>query len=209
MLRDDLISIGDQLFQRGLQTTRSGNISVRDGDSFVITKTGTNLGRLKYSDLVAVDLSKNAPIPESASCETPVHRAIYNATNAGAIVHAHPPYAIALAQTIKGPGIEPIHNEGLAGLTWIPIIDTSVPGSDIGENPTKIASELTSWCSLIVRGHGAFAIGSSLDDALYRMLLLEEVCKIACILESLGKAKDRAADAQAPIVSRNKARIVA
>ncbi len=188
LLHEELIAVGRELYERGLQTTRSGNISVRDGDLFLITGTGTNLGRLKRSDLVTVDLRDSTPIPADASRETPVHRAVYNATDARAIVHAHPPYAIALAEVAKQQGITPIHNEGVAGLKWVPIIDSSVHGEEGGEDPTAIVAELSRWCSVVVRHHGAFVIGANLDEALYRMLLLEDVCKISCILQSLGVA---------------------
>jgi L-fuculose-phosphate aldolase len=187
ILQQQLISVGKQLYDRGLQTTRSGNISVRNGDVFLITRTGTNLGKLRHTDLITVDVHEAAPIPAGASCETQVHRAIYNAGEARAIVHAHPAYAIALADFAGERGVTPVHNEGLAGLKWIPVVGTSVRGKEGGEDPTGIAAQLKSWPSVIVRGHGAFAVGASLDEALYRMFLLEDVCKIACIVQSLKR----------------------
>ncbi len=184
MYDQELISVGRQLYERGLQSTRSGNISVREGDSFLISKTGTNLGRLTLNDLIRVPLDPAQPIPRSASCESAVHRAIYNASGAGAVVHAHGPYAIALAE-MEESGVKPIHNEAIAGLRWIPIIDTTVAAGEGGEHPEPIAAQMHQWCSLIVRGHGAFVSGSNLDEALYRMLLLEDACKIICILHSM------------------------
>jgi ribulose-5-phosphate 4-epimerase/fuculose-1-phosphate aldolase len=102
-------------------------------------------------------------------------------------VHAHPPYAIALAHTIRSGGITPIHNEALVGLRWIPIIDTSVDGREGGEDPRGIAEQLASWCSLIVRGHGAFSTGASLSEALYKMFLLDDVCRISTIVQSIRR----------------------
>ena len=184
MLEQELISVGRQLYERGLQSTRSGNISVRSGDSLLITRTGTNLGNLTRDDLIPVPLDPVRPIPGAASCEAAVHRAIYNASPANAVVHAHGPYAIALAE-VEESGVKPIHNEALAGLGWIPIIDTTVTAGEGGEHPEPIAEQMHRWCSLIVRGHGSFASGSSLDEALYRMLLLEDACKILCIMHSM------------------------
>jgi len=59
--REQLIAVGKELYNRGLQTTRSGNISVRDGEQFLITKTGANLGQLRESDLVSVDIPPHVP----------------------------------------------------------------------------------------------------------------------------------------------------
>jgi L-fuculose-phosphate aldolase len=176
--RARLIAVGKELYNRGLQTTRSGNISIRDGERFLITQTGANLGHLLESNLIHVDISLHLPISPEASCETALHRAIYNVTEALAIVHAHPIHAIALAQISCENGILPIHNEGVAGLKQIPIVDTTVPGKDTGEEPTAIAAALKQSCAVLVRGHGAFTRGRTLDQALYKMLLLEDTCQI-------------------------------
>lgn len=202
MFEQDLIAVGRQLYERGLQSTRSGNISVRQRDCFIISKTGTNLGRLEPGDLISVPLDPAVPIPHAASCESAVHRAIYNACAAQAIVHAHGPYAIALAE-VEDDGVQPIHNEAIAGLRWIPIVDTTVTSGEGGERPGPIADQMREWCSLIVRGHGAFVTGSSLDEALYRMLLLEEACKIICIRHSMNPAAERYRHA-APIAVSNR-----
>lgn len=183
-LREQLIAVGKELYDRGLQTTRSGNISVRDREQFLVTKTGANLGRLAQSDLICVDITRHAPISREASCESPVHRAIYYTTEARAIVHAHPVHTIALAEILSENGILPVHNEGIVGLKWIPIVDTTVLGLDIGEEPSAIVSALTKSCVVVIRNHGAFAIGGSLDQALYKMLLLEDTCQIKILAHS-------------------------
>jgi L-fuculose-phosphate aldolase len=187
--REQLIAVGKELYLRGLQTTRSGNISVRIGDQFLITKTGSNLGRLSESDLITVEMRHCTTIPAEASCESPVHRAIYNATDARTIVHAHPIHAIVLAQISNGDNIRPIHNEGLVGLKQIPVVGTTVPGEDSGEEPGAIAMALSEWCSVVVRNHGAFTVGNSPDQALYKMLLLEDTCHMVFLVQSVKSAQ--------------------
>jgi len=184
---EQVVGVGKELYRRGLVTTRGGNISVRDGDRFVITRTGSNLGGLTEADLIEVELEEAAAISSDASCESPVHRAIYNRTSEFAIVHAHGTDAIALAELVND-GIRPIHNEGLVGLKWIPVVDTTVPGEESGEEPVAIAASLANWCSVVVRGHGAFATGRSLDEALYRMILLEDTCHINVLVQGQKKA---------------------
>jgi L-fuculose-phosphate aldolase len=184
-LQEELIAVGKELYDRGLQTTRSGNISAREGDRFIITKTGAHLGRLAKSDLISVDISAHTPVSREASCESPVHRAIYNATGALAIVHAHPLYAIAaLAEVSLDDSILPVHNEGLVGLKRVPIVDTTVLGLDIGEKPSAIVPALTQSCAVVVRNHGAFATGESIHQALYKMLLLEDTCTIKLLTQT-------------------------
>ncbi len=202
--REQLITVGKELYNRGLQTTRSGNISVRNGEHFLITKTGTNLGQLLESDLVSVDIQQHVPISADASCESPVHRAIYNATDALAIVHAHPIHAIALAEIANNASLLPVHNEGLAGLKRIPIVDTTVLGQDSGEEPSAIAAALAKYCSVVVRNHGAFTAASSLSQALYKMLLLEDSCRIVFLVQSVKKNQE-----SRPLTSRTTDRTTA
>ena len=183
-LREQLVAAGRELYERGLQTTRSGNISARERDRFLITRTGANLGRLAETDLIPVEVAERARIAAGASCESPVHRAIYNMTEALAIVHAHPIHAIALAEISSDEYILPVHNEGLAGLKRIPIVDTTVLGLDIGEEPRAIVTALKSSCAVVVRNHGAFTIGESIEQAFYKMLLLEDTCHIKVLAQA-------------------------
>jgi len=185
---EELIAAGKELYRRGLVTTRGGNLSVREGDRFLVTRTGSNLGGLSEADLIEVETEETAPISPAASCESPVHRAIYNLTEELAIVHAHGVNAIALAELMNGDSIRPIHNEALVGLKWIPVVQTSVPGEESGEEPEAIAAALTKWCSVVVRGHGAFTVGKSLEQALYKMLLLEDTCHISVLVQDQKRA---------------------
>ncbi len=179
---EQLIAVGKELYARGLVTTRGGNLSVKIGDRFLITRTGKNLGRLSDDDLILVELNDGLAIPVEASCEAQVHRALYNSTAAQAIVHVHGVHAIAAAISSKTDRIRPVHNEAIIGLQSIPIIDTSVPGEESGEDPAAIVAALKKSPSLLIRGHGSFTTGNSLDQALYRTLLLEDCCRIFLLL---------------------------
>ncbi|HWI54246.1 MAG TPA: class II aldolase/adducin family protein, partial [Desulfobacteria bacterium] len=89
--------IGRDLFLQGLNSSHSGNMSIRLGDRLVITRRGSMLGRLKESDLIETGLDKNDSHITLASTEIGVHRSIYKNTSALSIVHAHPVYATALS----------------------------------------------------------------------------------------------------------------
>jgi ribulose-5-phosphate 4-epimerase/fuculose-1-phosphate aldolase len=179
---EQLIAVGKELYARSLVTTRGGNLSVKIGDGFLITRTGKNLGQLSGSDFISVDLDDNTAIPAEASCEAQVHRALYNSTTAQSIVHVHGAHAIAAAISSRTDRIQPVHNEAIIGLHSIPIINTSVPGEESGEDPAAIVEALKRAPALLIRGHGSFATGHSLDQALYRTLLLEDCCRIFLLL---------------------------
>lgn len=83
--------IGKRLFAEHLVGGNFGNISIRKGDEgFFIKRTGVYLD-VGYE--VFVPLTGNAP--ENASTEYRVHREVYKKTGHIAIVHAHPPHAVA------------------------------------------------------------------------------------------------------------------
>ncbi len=179
---EQLIAVGKELYARGLVTTRGGNLSVKIGGGFLITRTGKSLGQLSGTDFISVDLDDNTAIPDEASCEAQVHRALYNSTAAQSIVHVHGVHAIAAAISSRTDRIKPVHNEAIIGLQSIPIVDTSVPGEESGEDPALIVEALKHAPALLIRGHGSFTTGHSPDQALYRTLLLEDCCRIFLLL---------------------------
>jgi L-fuculose-phosphate aldolase len=175
-IREQLSRIGRDLFWMGLQTPFSGNLSAMlDGHrSFVITRRGSSLRMLDPErDFVTVEL--DGPIPEQASSEVAVHRAIYCSTGHRAVVHAHPPYAIALSFGAKV--ISPIHNEAQALLGDIPVTASSTREGE-GEDPAPIVGVLKDRQAVMVRGHGAFCAAADCESAFYYMGLLEAACKI-------------------------------
>ena len=84
--------IGKRLFAEHLVGGNFGNISIKKGnDGFFIKPTGAYLN--VATELVFVPL--DGDVPETASSEYRVHREVYRKTNHTAIVHAHPPFAVA------------------------------------------------------------------------------------------------------------------
>lgn len=70
---------------------------------------------------MAVGLAESCPKGITASIESCVHKVVYQATSAGAIIHTHSPYAVALS--LLGDGfIEPVDGEGLYFLGPMPIV---------------------------------------------------------------------------------------
>ncbi len=182
MILSQFQAVGQDLFTRGLVSSGSGNLSVRFGDRIIITRRGSRLGSLGENDLIETGLTKNDRSTPLASIELPVHRAIYQATPATAIVHAHPPHAIALS--MSETEIMPTDAEGSSLLDRVPVLGWNMevkPGglADI------IAQALTQCRIIMVRGHGSFAIGQLLEEAHNGTTMFEESCRVICLLRSL------------------------
>ena len=98
-IKAEIIKYSKMLNSRKLSALRSGNISVRYNDGFLITPSGKKYSSLKGSDIVFVSLKgnfdKKKGIPSS---EWQFHQDIYkNKKEAKAVVHAHSTNATAVA----------------------------------------------------------------------------------------------------------------
>ena len=182
MIISQFQTVGHDLFAMGLVSSHSGNLSIRLGERIIITRRNSGLGSLEEHDLIETGINKNDRNTPLTSIELAVHRAIYRETPALAIVHAHPPHAVALSLTEKE--IVPSDTEGLSTLGRVPVLGWNMnvkPGglADI------IAQALKQHQIIMVHGHGSFAIGQLLEEAHNYTTTLEESCQVICLLKSL------------------------
>jgi L-fuculose-phosphate aldolase len=168
--------VGRDLFEAGMVSTHGGNISLRLGDRVIIKRRGAQLGRLKPHDLIETGLEKNDSGVVLASTELLAHRAVYLKTPALAIVHCHPRTAIAFS--LSRDEFVPIDNEASYLLKKVPVISEEF-ASGTPEMANSLAEALQSYKIVLLRGHGSFAIGQTLDEALHWSSTLEEACQIA------------------------------
>ncbi len=182
MIPDQFQEVGRDLFSRGLVSSQSGNLSIRLGDSIIITRRGSMLNSLGEQDLIRIGIARNSRLTPLASTELPVHRAIYKDTGAQAIVHAHPPYAVALSLLEHEIAPSP---EWLEMMGHVPVIGWGVEVKP-GGLAIQIAEALSSHRIVVVRGHGSFAIGQNLKEAFNLTTALEESCQVNWLSRSLG-----------------------
>ncbi len=189
MILSQFQTVGHDLFTRGLISSHSGNLSIRLGDRLIITRRGCRLGCLQEHDLIETGISKNDRSTPLASTELAVHRAIYQQTSASAIVHAHPPHAVALSLTETE--IIPSDAEGLAVAGRVPVVGWHMEVK-LGGQADTIAQALNHHRIVMVHGHGSFAMGQLLEEAHDSTTMLEESCRVICLLKSLQKVSSPA-----------------
>lgn len=170
--------VGKELASRGLVSSHGGNISVRLGERLLITRHGSMLGSLGQGDLVEMALEGQEGIA-LASLDLEIHRAIYRITAAQAILHAHPPYSLALS--LIQEEIEPQDVEGAYLLGKVPVVGAG-PGSTTARGEPLVAQAIKGSPIVVVRGHGSFAIGQRLEDALHWTTALELSCQVLHLL---------------------------
>lgn len=181
-----IIEIGECLYRKGFCDGRAGNISQRIEDGCLVTCSGTDLGKLKNDDIVYVPFDKlnSTRYYHKPSSEAFMHIALYHRRpDVNAIVHAHPHYSTAfgIARVSLNPPIMP---EVYLQLGDIPIVEYAMPSTL--ELAHKIAGEASNTNGLIMANHGAVTLGPSLEEAYYRMELLESYAKIVFLAKQLG-----------------------
>jgi len=168
--------IGRRLFAEHLVGGNFGNISVRKEDEgFFVTLTGECLDVLSEPLFVPLD----GPVPEHASSEFRVHREIYRNTPYRAVVHAHPPAAIAASLVMER--IVPEDSEGAMFCPVIPVVPGAPGSQEIADN---VVRALAGSQLVVVRGHGTFAAGRTLDEAYVYTSLAEHSCRVLALKRS-------------------------
>ncbi|GAB4495302.1 MAG: fuculose-1-phosphate aldolase [Anaerolineales bacterium] len=180
MFRD----IGRDLFVSNLISSHGGNLSIRLGDRVIIKRRGAMLGNLKPHDLIETGLEKNDSGVALASTELLVHRTIYLSTPALAICHCHPRTAIAFS--LSRDELVPIDNEASYLLKRVPVI-TEEFASGTPQMAHKVAEALKNYKIIMLRGHGSFATGQTLDEAFHWSSTLEESCQIELAVKLINE----------------------
>ena len=174
--------VGHDLFTQGLVSCQSGNLSVRIGEQLVITHRGSTLGSIAQADLVETGIERNDRATPLASTELAVHRSIYRKTPALAVVHAHPPYSVALSFVEEE--IVPVDLEGQSLLSRVPVL-----GKGMALKPADLADEIAEGLLrhkvVLVHSHGSFAASQLLEEAYYYTSLLEQSCRLIYLLKML------------------------
>lgn len=176
--------IGRDIFLAGLISSHGGNLSVREADRITITRRGSMLGSLAHSDLVATSIEA-CEADADCSRELVVHRAIYQACDATAIAHAHSIHTV--YRSLVCDSIEPIDSESKYVLG--PSVPVLSPAETIGsaEAASMLAETFADGAKVaVLRSHGPFAVGATLEEAFYHLTCLEASCRILDLRDTVG-----------------------
>ena len=174
-LKSEIIKFSKMLNSKKLSALRSGNISIRYKDGFLITPSGKKYSSLKNKDIIFVtlkgeyDKGKGKP-----SSEWKFHQDIYlNKEEANAIVHAHSTCATAVSTHNKS--IPAFHYMvGVAGGNDIKCAKYATFGTrNLSKN---ILSALKNRSACLISNHGQIAFGKNLDNAFELAQEVENIC---------------------------------
>lgn len=116
-----------------------------------------------------------------------MHLAAYRERpDVGAVIHAHPPYSIALT-VADIPLRADVLPEVLATLGSVPTTDFAMPASD--ENADAIRGLIRDHDALLLRQHGVLTVGADLEQALMHMERVEHAAMVIALATLLGKVQ--------------------
>ena len=189
--QEDIIRAGRRMDQRGWVPATAGNISVRiDGPRIAITRSGGHKGFLDADSVIEVDLNGKVITPGAKpSAETLLHCQIYSAfPGTGAVLHGHSVANTVLSLewpsselSFTGYEVQKIfegqttHEATLS----LPLFDND---QDMQRLAATVAPHLPAMTmGYLIRGHGVYVWGPTMDIALARLEGLEFL--LACALE--------------------------
>lgn len=189
-VREKIVSVGERLYARNMLAAADGNISFRmSNERILITPSGVSKAFISPEQIAVIDLE--GKIREGKpSAERDMHLEIYRqCPQARAVVHAHPPHAI--AWSLARPELPELPCDSLGevilGAGQIPMVPYARPTTmNMGES---LRPYLPKSRALILGRHGAVCWGESLDEALNGMERVEHSSQILWLAEQLGGAK--------------------
>jgi L-fuculose-phosphate aldolase len=163
-LREQIIATALEMNARGLNRGKSGNVSARIDDGFLVTPTGLAYESMQPVDIVAMTQDGTARGLRLPSSEWRFHRDIYAARReVSAIVHAHSPFATSIACLSRD--IPPFHYMiAVAGGKDIRCAAYATFGTQQLSDHALRALEGRKAC--LLANHGMIAVGASLTAAL-------------------------------------------
>ena len=194
-LASQIVNICERLHRRNMLAAADGNISYRvNDDRILITPSGIAKAFMSPEQMAVINL-KGEILSGKPSTERLMHLEIYrNIPRARAIVHAHPPTAI--AWSIAQPNLEKLPSACLSEVILaagdIPFVPYARPGTqDMGN---VLRPYLPQHQAMILRNHGALAWGEDLEEAYRGMERIEHSAQILAQAKALGGLHDLPGD---------------
>jgi len=185
LLRTAIAETSRLIHAAGWAANHDGNVTARDGNRFVATPTATSKRLIHDKDLIEVDTKGSVIGRGKVFGEIGLHLVVYERRpDVGAVIHAHPPFATAIASSRGNPIETPFIAEAVVSLgPRIPKLAYAQPG-------TAAKEALAPWCELVdvvlLGNHGVIAWGKDCETAFLRMELVEHLAKIAVHAAAVG-----------------------
>ena len=183
----EIVSVCNEIYDKGLVSGKAGNVSARFGDVVAITPTLKSLSRLDEEDIVLVNMDGEVLTKGKPSSEVNMHLEIYkNRSDVTAIVHTHSPYATGFAFSDKK--LRRLEGFGEIKNPYMPFIEYEKPGSN--ELAKSAVEGLGEEDVLILKNHGVICVGDNLKETMLLAVFVEESAKTQFVTYMLNSVED-------------------
>lgn len=178
-----LVATARRTVADGLVVGTSGNVSVRVGDTVLVTPSGVPYDRLAPDDVTGVGLDGRQVLGTLVpTSELPMHLAVYRARpDARAVVHTHAVHATAVSVLV--PELPPVHYMAAALGGPVRVAPYAAYGTDALAR--HMLDALADRTGCLLQNHGTITYGTSLDQAYDRTAQLEWMCRLWLTASSL------------------------
>lgn len=190
--KKQLVEICCEIAQKRMVVSSGGNVSIRVGDSVLITPSGLPFSQVKPRDIVELGPDGEKTAGGTPSKETPFHLAIYQELpEVKAVIHTHSFFSVCVSimeHSGDWHNIIPAYTPGFvikAGK--VPLIPFKTPGS------AELARAITATFlaqkvnAVLLQNHGLVVLGHSLRDALNVTEEIEENARLHIVLKGQGR----------------------
>lgn len=182
-VREQLVGAARRLVAEGLCTGTAGNLSTRVAGGLLITPSGVDPGDLEAADLCFVgDDGSPSTGGRPPSSELAMHRAVYRASGAGAVVHTHPPYGTALSCAVAE--VPSVHYLVARFGGPVRVAPYALFGTE--ELARNVVAALAGRSAALLAQHGAITTGATLHEAMEQAVLLEWLCQVTWLALQTG-----------------------
>ncbi len=180
-LRLDIIEVMRRLYLRGMNSTFSGNVSVKVGrKTMLITPSQVDKFSMSPKDITFFDFVKGRAVsgPEQ-STEWKMHAYVYEACrHVNAIVHPHPQISLAFVET-RGLETLGLRNDEESAYYIGRVGEVGKLPFGSAELAEAVANQVSENDAdvVLLKGHGTVGVGNTLYQALDRVEALEHIAK--------------------------------
>ncbi len=185
--REQVLATARGMNAAGINRGSAGNVSARCECGFLITPTGLSYDEISAADIVTMTLDGGFSGARKPSSEWRFHRDIYAARpEAGAVVHAHSPFATALA--CMELAIPPFHYM-IARFGGAEVRCAAYATFGSQELSDQALKALAGRSACLLAHHGMLVVGRDLKQALSLAVELETLCEQYWRVLQLGEPR--------------------
>jgi len=182
--REALCRLGRSLFERGLTHGSTGNLSLRAGDGFLLTPTGSSLGSLEPARLSVLDANGAHVDGDAPTKEALLHLAMYRERPRDqAVVHLHSVHSVAvsvLADVDPANVLPPLTAYYAMRIGTLPLLPYHAPGDPALAD--VVGGAAARHHAVLLANHGPVVSGTSLAAAADAIEELEATARLWLML---------------------------